>query len=128
MSDVEEDADNVIHHDEDLINSILERDQVFRFSEFRNMVEEQVREQLGLLEQYARSGNFNIGRYDLREEAQKCILPLIEFRVQVHGHISQHSKQNNGQKYVSTNCINPTNRKRVRGAQFGLTKYSDANF
>ena len=126
-SDVEQAADYVMYKDDDEVEDILERDEVVNFPGFISLVKEKVREQLDLLEQYSRSGNCNVSRYDLKQVCNECVEPLLQFRLKVAKDIAEHTGQNGGQRYVSSNCVNPSKRRRVRGAQWGLTRFAQAD-
>jgi hypothetical protein len=124
-ADMEYSADKVMQQSEDVVHNILEKEDLLQLSGFIKKVRESVKEQLDLLDQYSRSGNCNTSKYDLKEIAKKCIDPLKELRLQVANDIGIHTQQNKGQKYVSANCVNPTKRRRVCGAKWGLTKFGN---
>ena len=121
--DTEQDADLVMHQDAQMVQEILERDEVIQFPGFIKQVRDKIQEQLDLLESYSRSGHCNVNRYDLRQISDECIKPLLEFRLKVYSDIAEHSGQNTGRTHVSANCVNPTKKRRVRGANWGLSQF-----
>ena len=123
--DDEQAADTVMHQNDRQVEDILEQDDLLRFPGFVKRVKERMMEQLALLEQYARSGNCDAGRYNLQKVCDECVKPLTDFRLRVQSDIGQHSRQNQGQRYVSSNCINPTSRRRVLGAKWGISQFSE---
>ena len=122
----EHDADFVMQSDEEEVQEILEQSEVLHFHGFLKLVNEKMREQLDLLEQYSRSGNCNVNRYNLRQVCEECVGPLLRFRLKVAQDIAEHTNQNHGQEDVSTNCVNPSKRRRVYGAAWGISQFSQS--
>ena len=117
-------ADDVMQQAEADVQAELEENEIMRINEFAKQIKEGVSEQLDLLQQYSRSGHYTSGQYDLRDVLKKCMEPLIKFRLQVAEDIAAHSEQNSGQKFVSSNCVNPTKRRRVMGSKWGLSQFN----
>jgi len=117
-------ADDVMQQTEDDVQAQLEQQDVMRMPEFAKRVKEGVSEQLDLLLQYSRSGNVVLGEYDLHDILKKCLDPILHFRLQMAKDIANRSEQNLGQKHVSSNCVNPTKRRRVMGSKWGITQFN----
>ena len=82
QDDIKSIADDVIHQNEEQVQSILEQDDIMRMSGSIKLCRENISEQLDLLEQYSRSGNCDPGCCNLKEKMNKCLAPLIQFRLQ----------------------------------------------
>ena len=80
--DIESIADDIIHQNKEQVQSILEQDDIMRMSGSIKLCRENISEQLDLLEQYSRSGNCDPGCCNLKEKMNKCLAPLIQFRLQ----------------------------------------------
>jgi len=124
-SDVECDADDIMCHDDETMQDILESDDMINLNGFIKLMKDNMREQLDLLEQYSRSGNCTTEQYNLRQVAKDCMGPMIDFCLKVAADIAKQASQNVGQTHVSSNCINPTSRRRVRGAKWGLFTFTE---